>query len=45
MEAAAHSVDPFVSLLGIFTWYLAEFFERATIPWHASQRGRSGSES
>ncbi|BBK36207.1 ABC transporter permease [Allostella sp. ATCC 35155] len=34
-----------VSLLGIFTWYLAEFFERATIPWHASQRGRSGSDS
>lgn len=29
-----------VSLLGIATWYLAEFIERAAIPWHASQRGR-----
>ncbi|BBK40940.1 ABC transporter permease [Allostella vacuolata] len=34
-----------VSVLGILVWYLAEFVERITIPWHASQRGRSGSES
>ncbi|MGE0714782.1 MAG: ABC transporter permease [Alphaproteobacteria bacterium] len=34
-----------VSFLGIAVWYLAEFVERATIPWHASQRGRSTEES
>jgi NitT/TauT family transport system permease protein len=34
-----------VSVLGILVWYLAEFFERATIPWHASQRARTGAES
>ncbi|MBW6401537.1 ABC transporter permease [Roseomonas sp. HJA6] len=27
-----------VSILGIATWYLAEFVERIAIPWHASQR-------
>jgi NitT/TauT family transport system permease protein len=30
-----------VSILGIITWYLAEWLERAAIPWHASQRGRA----
>ncbi len=30
-----------VSLLGIGTWYLAEWVERIAIPWHASQRGTS----
>jgi NitT/TauT family transport system permease protein len=30
-----------VSLLGIATWYLAEWVERLAIPWHASQRGRA----
>jgi NitT/TauT family transport system permease protein len=34
-----------VSVLGILVWYLAEFMERVTIPWHASQRGRSSQES
>ncbi|BBK30769.1 NitT/TauT family transport system permease protein [Stella humosa] len=34
-----------VSVLGILVWYLAEFVERATIPWHASQRGRASEES
>lgn len=29
-----------VSVLGIAVWYLAEFIERAAIPWHASQRTR-----
>lgn len=29
-----------VSILGIATWYFAEFVERAAIPWHASQRGQ-----
>jgi NitT/TauT family transport system permease protein len=29
-----------VSVFGIAVWYLAEFFERHAIPWHASQRGR-----
>lgn len=29
-----------VSILGIVTWYCAEFVERAAIPWHASQRAR-----
>ncbi|MCC7272739.1 MAG: ABC transporter permease [Alphaproteobacteria bacterium] len=33
-----------VSVLGILVWYLAEFVERITIPWHASQRGRSSEE-
>ncbi|MGG5823913.1 ABC transporter permease [Falsiroseomonas sp. HW251] len=30
-----------VSILGIATWYLAEWIERLAIPWHASQRGRA----
>ncbi|MBR0666854.1 ABC transporter permease [Roseomonas hellenica] len=30
-----------VSVLGIITWYLAEYVERIAIPWHASQRGRA----
>lgn len=30
-----------VSILGIVTWYLAEYLERVAIPWHASQRGRT----
>lgn len=30
-----------VSILGIITWYLAEYLERVAIPWHASQRGRT----
>jgi NitT/TauT family transport system permease protein len=30
-----------VSILGILTWYLAEWLERVAIPWHASQRGRA----
>jgi NitT/TauT family transport system permease protein len=29
-----------VSILGIAVWYLAEFFERHAIPWHASHRSR-----
>ena len=29
-----------VSALGLFVWYLAEWIERACIPWHASQRNR-----
>ncbi|HEY4251464.1 MAG TPA: ABC transporter permease [Roseomonas sp.] len=30
-----------VSMLGIITWYLADYLERLAIPWHASQRGRA----
>lgn len=30
-----------VSILGIITWYFAEYLERIAIPWHASQRGRA----
>ncbi len=30
-----------VSVFGIAVWYLAEGVERAAIPWHASQRGRT----
>lgn len=29
-----------VSALGIAVWFLAEYFERLVIPWHASQRSR-----
>ncbi len=29
-----------VSAFGVLVWYLAEYFEAAVIPWHASQRTR-----